>query len=186
AGHLHDHLLDRLVMIVRVDAVGGAELPGQLELGRVGVDGDDAPGLGLARALDHRKTNPAQAEHGHAVAFGHLGGVVHRADAGSDAAAEQADLLRVGFRVDLGQRDLGHHGVLGEGRAAHVVVDRLTVVGEAAGAVRHHALALGGAHGGAQVGLAALAEQALPALGGVQRNDVVTRLYRGYALAHLD
>jgi len=65
-------------------------------------------------------------------------------------------------------------------------MDRLAVVREAAGAVGHHALALGGAHGGAQVGLATLAEQALPALGGVQRDDVVARLHRGHALADLD
>ena len=66
----------------------------QLELRRVGIDGDDAPGLGLARALDHREADAAQAEHGHRIARLHLGGVVHRADAGGDAAAEQADLLR--------------------------------------------------------------------------------------------
>jgi hypothetical protein len=42
---------------------------------------------------------------------------------GGHAAAQQADLLGVGLRVDLGQRHLGHHGVFAEGRAAHVVVD---------------------------------------------------------------
>ncbi|KAG0733056.1 hypothetical protein G6F23_013714 [Rhizopus arrhizus] len=118
----------------------------------------------------------AEAEHRHAVAFLHLGGVVHRADAGGDAAAEQADVFRVRVRIDLRQRHFGHYGVLAEGRAAHVVVQRLAVVAEAAGAVGHHALALGGAHGHAQVGLAALAEQALATLGGVQRNHVVARL----------
>ncbi|KAG0776271.1 hypothetical protein G6F22_012693 [Rhizopus arrhizus] len=82
-------------------------------------------------------------------------------------------------------RHFGHYGVLAEGRAAHVVVQRLAVVAEAAGAVGHHALALGGAHGHAQVGLAALAEQALATLGGVQRNHVVARLDAGHALAHL-
>src|SRR5690606_31650668 len=108
----------------------------------------------------------------------------HRADAGGDATAEQAGVLRVRLRVDLGQRDLGHDRVLAEGRAAHVVVHRLAVVAEAGGAVGHHALALGGAHRHAQVGLARLAEQALAAFGGVQRDHVVAGLDAGDALAH--
>jgi hypothetical protein len=37
----------------------------------------------------------------------HLGGVEHRADAGGDAAAEQADLFQRGVRVDLGQEISG-------------------------------------------------------------------------------
>ncbi|MNV38993.1 hypothetical protein D3C71_1305570 [compost metagenome] len=171
-------------MILRVDAIGSAELLGQFELRRIGVDGDHAPGLGLACALDHRKPDATEAEHRNAVAFGNLGSVVHRTDTGGDAAAQQAHMLRVRVRVDLGQRHLGHHRVLGEGRAAHVVVDRLAVVREAAGAIRHHALPLRRAHGGAQVGLATLAEQALATLGGVQRDHMITRLHRGHALAH--
>src|SRR5690606_14805106 len=90
ASHPDDHLLDRLVVVLRVDAVGGAEVARELELGRVGVDGDDAAGPGLAGTLDHCQADAAQAEHGHAVAGLHLGGVVHRADAGGHAAAEQA------------------------------------------------------------------------------------------------
>ncbi|KAG1248519.1 hypothetical protein G6F68_013765 [Rhizopus microsporus] len=152
--------------------------PQVLELGRIGIHRDDAAGLGLARTLDHRQADAAAAEHRHAVAFLHLGGVVHRADAGGDAAAEQADVFRVRVRIDLRQRHFGHYGVLAEGRAAHVVVQRLAVVAEAAGAVGHHALALGGAHLLAEVGLAGQAELALAALGRVERDDVVARLER--------
>src|SRR5690606_18177786 len=75
AGHLDDDLLDRLVMVLRVDAVGGAHLPRQLELGGVDVDGDDAAGLRLLRALDHRQADRAEPEHGHRVALLHPGGV---------------------------------------------------------------------------------------------------------------
>ncbi|MCY1437867.1 hypothetical protein D9M71_540450 [compost metagenome] len=64
------------------------------------------------------------------------------------------------------------------------MVDRLAVVGEAGGAVRHQALALGGAHRAAQVGLAGGAELALAALGGIQRDHVVADLQGGDALAH--
>src|SRR5690606_8234128 len=185
AGHLHDHLLDRPVVVLRVDAFGRAHLLREFELGRIGVDGDDAAGPGLLRTLDHGKTNGAEAEHGHRIALLHLRGVVDRADARGHATAEQAGVLRIRLRTDLGQRDLGDDRVFAEGRAAHVVVDRLAVVGEARGAVGHHALALGGAHGHAQVGVAALAEQALAALGGVERDHVVARLHAGHALAHL-
>ncbi|MNZ60314.1 hypothetical protein D3C78_783820 [compost metagenome] len=60
----------------------------------------------------------------------------------------------------------------------------LAFVGEARGAVRHQALALGGADGLAQVGLAREAELALAAFRGVQRDDVVTDGDRGDALAY--
>src|SRR3546814_11198951 len=59
-------------------------------------------------------------------------------------------------------------------------------VREATAAVGHHALALGGAHRHAQVGLAGLAEFALAAFGGVQRDHVVARRDAGDALADLD
>src|SRR5690606_36473681 len=51
AGHLDDHLLDGPVMVPGVDAVGGAHFGRQPELVGIGVDGDDAPGPGLLRAL---------------------------------------------------------------------------------------------------------------------------------------
>ncbi|MNR35032.1 hypothetical protein D3C85_1528510 [compost metagenome] len=62
---------------------------------------------------------------------------------------------------------------------------RLAVVREAGRAVRHQALALGGAHSHAQVGLAGFAEQAFTAFGGVERDDMVTGLEAGDAFAHL-
>src|SRR3546814_1634317 len=62
---------------------------------------------------------------------------------GRDAAADIAARLERRVLTDLRDRDLGQHGEVGEGRAAHVMEDRLPLVAEAAGAVRHHALALG-------------------------------------------
>ncbi|KDC21494.1 hypothetical protein AZ20_1779, partial [Bordetella bronchiseptica E014] len=56
----------------------------------------------------------------------------------------------------------------------------LAVDREARGAVRHQALALGGADGLAQVGLARQAELALAALGRVERNDMVAFFQRGH------
>src|ERR1700753_4263879 len=65
------------------------------------------------------------------------------------------------------------------------MIDRLALVAEARGAIRHHALALGGADGGAEVGLLAEAAFALPAFRGVERNDVVAGLHRDDAGADL-
>ncbi|MCY1520836.1 hypothetical protein D9M68_556280 [compost metagenome] len=185
-GHFDDDVLDRLVVVLGVDAVGGAHGAGQHELVGVGVHGDDAAGLGLHGALDHGQADAAQAEHGDGIAFLDLGGVVHGTQARGDAAAQQAHLFVGGGRVDLGQRDFVDDGVLAERRAAHVVVQRLAFVAEARGAVRHDALALRGAHLLAQVGLAGQAELALATFRGVERNDVVARLQRRHAFADLD
>ena len=93
--------------------------------------------------LNRSEPDAAEAEDGHRVTRLNLGRVVNSADAGGHTATQQADMLGIGVRVDLGQRDFGHHRVFAEGRAAHVVVDRLAVVAEAGGAIGHHALALG-------------------------------------------
>lgn len=57
------------------------------------------------------------------------------------------------------------------------MVDRLAVVAEAAGAIGHQALALGGAYRAAQVGFAGFAEFAGAAFGGIERNHVVADLH---------
>jgi len=132
-----------------------------------------------ARALDDRESDATQPEHRDAVTRLHLRSVLHRAQARGDAASQQADLPVIGLGVDLRQRHLGDHGVFAEGGAAHVVVQRLALVREAPRAIRHHALALRGAHRHAQVGLAGLAEQALAAFGGVQRDHVVAGFHAG-------
>ena len=183
-GQFDDDVLDRLVVVLRIDEVGGAQFPGDIELARVDVDRDDARGLGHLRPDDRCQADAAQAEDGNGSALFHLGGVQHGTDPGGDAAAKQADLLQRGILGNLRQGNFRQHGVFGEGRAAHVVEDRLALVGETAGAVGHQALALGGAHGLAEVGLAGQAEFALAALGGVERDDMVAHLQGGHALAH--
>ncbi|VXA88758.1 conserved hypothetical protein [Aeromonas veronii] len=178
-GQLDDHLLNRFVVIVRVDAVGGPQLAGQLELALVDVDGDDATGLGQTGTDHRREADAPQPEDGDALTLFHLGGVHHGADAGGDAATEQADLLQRGGRVYLGDGDLRQYRVFAKGGGAHVVIDGLTIFREAGGAVRHQPLALGGADLLAEVGLAGLAEFALAALGGVERDHVIPHLDAG-------
>src|SRR5207253_1313942 len=89
-------------------------------------------------------------------------------------------------RVDLGNGNFRQNRVIGEGGAAHIVMNLVLADGEAAGAVRHYALALGGADGGAEAGLARCAGVALAAFRCVERNDVVALLDRGDAGADVD
>ena len=122
-----------------------AELARQRLARGIDVDADDHVGAGDARALDDIEPDAAQAEHHDIGARLDLRGEDHRADAGRHAAADVADLVERRVLADLRDRDLRQHGVVREGRAAHVVMDRLALDRKAAGAVGHQALALGGA-----------------------------------------
>ena len=116
----HEVALDFL----RVDEVRHAELARRAPC---------APGLrstptimsapAMPRALDHVEADAAEAEHDDVGARLDLRRVDHRADAGGDAAADVADLVERRVLADLRQRDLRQHGVVGERRAAHVVMD---------------------------------------------------------------
>src|SRR3546814_12482621 len=99
--------------------------------------------------------------------------------AGRDAAADIAARLERRVLTDLRDRDLGQHGAVGEGRAAHVMEDRLHLVAEADGAVRHHALALGRADGGAPIGLSRPSPFALAVFRRVSPDHSVARFHTG-------
>src|SRR5439155_7951647 len=123
----------------------------------------------------------AEAEHDDIRAGLDLGGVDHRADACGHSAADVTAGLERRVLADLRDGYLGQDGEVREGRAAHVVKDRLALVAEAAGAVGHHAFALRSADGGAKVGLAAEARLTLAAFGRVQRDYVIAPLHAGDA-----
>ena len=91
----------------------------------IDVHAHDHVGARHARALNDVQSDAAQPEHHHIGARLDLGGVDHRADAGGDAAADVADLVEGRVVADLGKRDFGQDRVVGEGRAAHVVMDLL-------------------------------------------------------------
>ena len=121
-GEFDNDFLNGVVVILRVDEIGGTELSGQGFLGRVGVDGNDAFRLGHHGTLNHRQADATEAEHSHGRAGFDFGGVEDRADTGGHAAAQQADLVQWRFLAHLGQGNFRHHGVLGEGAGAHIVV----------------------------------------------------------------
>ena len=171
--------------LLRVDEVGHAELLGHRLAPGIDVHADDLLGANHPQPLDHVQPNAAEAEHHGAAAGLGLGCVHHRAEAGGDAAADVADFVKRRVLADFRQRDLRQHGEVRECGGAHVMGDRLAVAREPAGAVRHQALALGGADGDAEIGLAAEAVFALPAFRRVERNDVIALLQRGHTLADI-
>src|SRR5207245_9543069 len=71
-----------------------------------------------------------------------LCGVQSGAEAGGEPAGEDARAVGRSFGSDLRERDLRHHGVLGEGRGAHEVADRLAAAGQARRPVGEKALVL--------------------------------------------
>ena len=119
----------RGVVLTDLDGLGGAELPGHLELGVERVDGHDLTGPGDAGTLDDVEPDAAAADHGDRVAFANRGGVRCRTHAGEHTATDQGrDLERHGL-VDLHHADLGddrfvaeraEHGHLVQGRTAEV------------------------------------------------------------------
>ena len=158
-----------------------AELPRHRLARRVDVDADDDVRARHLRALHDVEANAAQPEHHDIVAGLDARGPDRRADAGGDAAADVTDLVERRVGADLGDRDLGHHGEVREGRAAHIMVQHLALVAEPRRAVGHHALALRRADLRAQIGLLAEARLTLAAFGRVQRDDMVADLDRGHA-----
>src|SRR5690606_35691963 len=185
ASHLHDGV-DDVFHFLRVDEVGHAELAAQGFALRIEVDADDAAGSRHARPLDDVQSDAAEAEHRHGGTILDLGLEDHRTNASSHATADVADLVEGSVLTHLGERDLRKYRVVREGGAAHVVQDGLAVQREAAGAIGHQALALGGAHFLAQVGARVQAVFAFPALGCVQGDDVVARLQRFDSGAHFE
>jgi hypothetical protein len=103
AGELHE-VVDQVLMFLRVDEVGHAELARQRLARRVQVDADDLVGADHLRALNHVQADAAEAEHHHVGAGLDLGREQHRADTGGDAAADVADLVEGCVLAIFGQR----------------------------------------------------------------------------------
>ena len=172
--------------LVRIDEMGQPEFPRQRFALGVDIDADDPVGAGEFRALDDVEADAAEPEHHHTGAGLDLRGEDHRANARGDAAADVADFVERRILAHFGERNLGHHRVIRESRAAHVVEDRFAVFREAARAVGHQAFALRGADRCTEIGLAAEAGFALPAFRRVERNDVIAFVQRLHARAGVD
>src|SRR5882672_4903571 len=117
--------------------MGHAEAAAPFLLGIIDVDTDDLVGAHHPGALDYIEPDTAKPEHDHVRARGDPGGVDHGADAGGDAAADVAALVERRVLANPGNGYFRQNRKVRKGRAAHVVEDRLALVTEARGAVRH-------------------------------------------------
>src|SRR6185312_12860153 len=170
----------------RIDEMRHAEFFRQGAAPGIEIDADDLVGAGKPRALHDIEADAAEAEDDDIGTGLDLRRVDHRADAGGDAATDIANLVEGRVRANFGDGDLGQNGEIREGRAAHVMMDRAAPEREAARAVGHHALSLGCADRGTEIGLAREAGFALPAFGRVERDDVIAWLERGNARPDFD
>src|SRR5690625_1724265 len=114
-GELNDDLLNGLIVIVRVNAVGSTELARQFKFLLVNVHRNNPARLRLRGTNDGRQANAANAKNGYGSAFLNFGGVRYSAHASGHAAAEQADLFQRCFLIHLGQGYFGQHGVFRKG-----------------------------------------------------------------------
>src|SRR6185312_4876330 len=153
---------------------------------RVEVDADDLVRANQARSLNDVEADAAETEHDDIGARLDFRSVDDCADTGGHTATDVTDLLERRILANLRERDLRQHGVVGESRAAHIVVDHLAADREAAGAIRHYTLALRRPDRRAEVGLARQAGLALPALRRIERNDVIALFQRGDAWSDID
>ena len=171
------HILDGVHHVAgdlrRVEGIGCAQRGRHGEFVRVDIDSDDPAGLGHDRTLDHRQTDPAEAEDGDCRTRLDLGSIQHRADASGDAAAQQTDLVQRRGGIDFGQGDFRDNRVFGEGRATHVVKQRCPPAGEAAGVVGHVAGPHRRGDGLAEIGFAGMAIFTVAAFRDVERDDMI-------------
>ncbi len=112
AGHLH-HFAHR-VFVLGVDDVGGAELPGQLQLARHRIDGDHSGGAGNGGTVDGGKADAPAADHGDGAARLHPCGVNDCAHARRDPAADERGAIKGHVLSDLRDGMLVHQHVLGK------------------------------------------------------------------------
>ncbi len=104
------------VHLGRIDAVGGAEGLGELELGVIQINGDDGIGAGHLGANHGRQADASNPEDHDALARLHVGGVDHGAGAGHHRTADDGGHVPADARIDL------HHVLL--------VADRVIGPGE--------------------------------------------------------
>src|SRR5262252_9046203 len=157
----------------RVDEMGHPEFLGHRAPAGVDVDADDHLGADHPAPLDHIETDPTETEDDDIGAGFDLGGVDDCADPSRHAATYVADLVEWCVLADLRDSNFREHGEVRECRGTHVMVDLVPAERKATRAVRHDPLPLRRTDRHAEIGFAGQAVFALPAFGGVERNDVV-------------
>ena len=107
--HRRDHIRGS-----RVDGVGCAQPPGEVVLGRLGIDGDDDRRAGEGSALDDVQPDATAPDHDDGRACLHPGGVPDGAHARDHPACEKGSRRRGDVVVDRHDLRAVHHDLFGE------------------------------------------------------------------------
>ena len=119
------------------------ERAGEGELFVREIDGDDLASAGELCAEDRAQADAAEADHRDRCAGLDPGRVDDRADAGQHRAAEQSRKLERQIGIDLDAGFARDHRVVGEGRDAEMMIDRLAAEGQPLRAAEERAGAIG-------------------------------------------
>ena len=149
------------------------------------IDRDDALGARQPCADHSTETDQTAAEDDCRRAALNLSGIERCADAGREATGKRSAAIERCLWIYFGERDLGHHGVLREGRGAHEVPHRLAITRQARGAIGEIAKPLLLTDCDTAVRAAALALDALAAFRREQGDHVIARLDERDALTDL-
>ncbi len=126
------HRGDGVHPVSGLDDVGRTERPGELELLRPRVDGDDPGRAGEPRSLDDVRADAAAAPHGHARALLNVSGVRDGAVAGEHRAPDERCRVERHIPADADGRGLGHDRMARERRDRVEVMEGRPVQAEAA------------------------------------------------------
>ena len=124
--------------------MGGTDLLGALDLGRLEVDSDNGASTGVHGTLDGAGTNTTTTDNGDDVTGTYVAAINGRAEAGRDTTGDKGSGAQVVPRLDANQRSLVHDDVLGEGSELGHAVEVLAVERVAPGAVGDHRTGQGG------------------------------------------
>ena len=102
------------VAVLRVHAVRRSQGFRDVELPRLGVDGDDLAGADDPRTLEGRESDAAEADDDYAGAGGNVHRIERRAESGRDAATDQRRAVQRHVVADLHERAFRAQHLLGE------------------------------------------------------------------------
>ena len=163
--------------VCRINKIGHAKIRANLGFVVVQINANDLIRTGKTQALNDIQPNSAQPKDHTACANLNLGRVDDRTNPSCHTTANVANLVKRCIFSNLGKRDFGHNSVVGECRAAHVVVDRRAIQhGKTCGAVRQKALPLRDANLLAQVRFTRQAVRTFTTFWRIKRYNVITRL----------
>ena len=165
--------------------MGHAETLAPFLLSFINIDADDFICADHTRSLQDIQPNPAQTKDNDICARFYLGRICHSAHTRRHAAANVTAFVKRRVGPNFSNSNFWQDRMIGEGRAAHIMINRLALIRKARGAIGHDAFALRGANGGTEISFPREARFTLTAFGRVEWNNVVAHRDGFYALTNL-